>query len=59
MTPDTATLIIARGVLRDAYARLYALPQDEPAVRCLITELSTMAHDLTVEIDADEPELAL
>ena len=57
ITHDNASLILARAILRNAYRQLDALPQVDPAIRCLKVELAAMAHELTTEIESDEPEL--
>lgn len=56
---DTAALIATRTILRRAYTEIRALSQDDPSVRCTLTALDEMCTDLTNEIEAVEPRLAL
>ena len=57
ITHDNASLILARAILRNAYRQLGALPQVDPTIRCLRQELAERCHEITTEIESEEPEL--
>lgn len=56
---DTASLIAWRTILRNAYYAGKKLPQHDPAIREDIARLDSMCIELTTEIEAEQPSLAL
>jgi hypothetical protein len=54
---DTAALTAARTIVRTAYHAVQRLPQGDPSIRVLATELDELCVGLSAEIESAEPRL--
>ena len=56
---DPEALYAARYAIREAYTSIRRLRQGDPAIRETLTRLDAMAVELTMELEAIEPEMDL
>lgn len=56
---DPAAMTALRTIIRNAWLAGKRLPQGDPAVRDTLNQLDEACCDLTVEIEASQPELPL